>query len=337
VESYSKDLAVRLSALREVAQLLVQEYQAYHCKYINSCCPDPCIYSVGDIVFARRAVQLDASKELLDKLSYPFTGLWYITSSLKGASYDLELCSIPNRKMKKHSLDLSPYPLELVPFEPIDGPDNQHGQLYKPINANPYKEAGIKGFIPPMPFKETSQFLTTDQFHWLSLSELSDNLFPFHWLSEEECKQYFDGNLVSSLPVLHVGPPPSTPTYNTPRIPSISSLTTAIIRSADKLFFNSNLTSSNEAQEWRLVRVAFQESMSLYPLCLQDGRFLVELYICHPADSQYNALNQCFWLQYHTNSELQSPLSLMETHLIRPSATLVDYAPAISYLHSKNG
>ncbi len=66
--------------------------------------------------------------------------------------------------------------------------------------------------------------------------------------------------------------------------------------------------------------------MSLYQLCLQDGRFLVKFYICHPADSWYNAVNQWFWLQYHMDSKLQSPLSTMETHLIRLSATLVDYA-----------
>jgi hypothetical protein len=91
--------------------------------------------------------------------------------------------------MKKHALDMSSYPLELVPFEPINGPDNRYGQLHKPINANPYKEAGMRGFIPPMPFKETSQFLTTDQFHGPSLSKVNDDLFPLHWSSEEERKQ----------------------------------------------------------------------------------------------------------------------------------------------------
>ncbi len=197
IDSYLKDLAVHLSALCEVAQLLVQEHWAYHHKYINSHCPDPHIYSVGDIVFAGCAVWLDASKECADKLSYAFTGPWRITASLKGASYDLKHCSIPNQKMKKHALDMSLYLLELIPFEPIDGPDNWYGQLHKPINANPYKEAGIKGFIPPMPFKATSQFLTTDQFHWLSLSKLNNDLFPFHWLSKEECKQYFVGNSLS--------------------------------------------------------------------------------------------------------------------------------------------
>jgi hypothetical protein len=52
VESYSKDLAICLKALCEVAQLLVHEHWAYHCKLINSRRPDPCIYSIGNIVFA---------------------------------------------------------------------------------------------------------------------------------------------------------------------------------------------------------------------------------------------------------------------------------------------
>ena len=66
--------------------------------------------------------------------------------------------------------------------------------------------------------------------------------------------------------------------------------------------------------------------MSLYPSYLQDGRFLVEFYICRHSDSRFNAINQRFWLQYHTDSELQSPLSTMETHLVHPSDTSVDYA-----------
>ena len=66
--------------------------------------------------------------------------------------------------------------------------------------------------------------------------------------------------------------------------------------------------------------------MSSYPSCLQDGRFLVKFYISHPADSRYNATNTHFWLQYHTLGELQSPLSTMDTHLIRPSDSSKDYA-----------
>jgi hypothetical protein len=53
--------------------------------------------------------------------------------------------------------------------------------------------------------------------------------------------------------------------------------------------------------------------------------FLLEFFICHPSNLCINAINQRYWLQHHTLSKLQSPLSSMDTHLIRPSDTLVDY------------
>jgi len=56
VVTYSKELATHLSACREVAELLVQEQRAYHRELINARHPNPRVYSIGDIVFARRAV-----------------------------------------------------------------------------------------------------------------------------------------------------------------------------------------------------------------------------------------------------------------------------------------
>jgi hypothetical protein len=52
-----------------------------------------------------------------------------------------------------------PYPPELIPFQPVDGADNRYGQLYKPISANPFKEAGLKGFEPPAPFCAPASFI----------------------------------------------------------------------------------------------------------------------------------------------------------------------------------
>jgi hypothetical protein len=120
VESYSRDLATRLSALREVTQLLVQEHRPYHRELINSRHPDPHTYSVSDIVFTCRATRSDAVKGRVNKLTYAFTGPWRITAILKGASYKLEHCSTLHRKEKKHASNLSPYPLELIPFQPLD-------------------------------------------------------------------------------------------------------------------------------------------------------------------------------------------------------------------------
>ncbi len=329
MESYSQDFATRLSALRKVASILIQEQHAYHRKLINSPRPDPHTYSVGDMVFAHRALHSDASKGRVDKLQYAYTGPWRITGVLKGAPYDIEHCSPPHCKDKKHAFDLSPYPLELIPFEPVDGSDTQYGQLHKLIKANPFKEASIEGLTPTSPFLATAQYLTTDStlsFHWPSLSKLNDKMNEFKWSSEEEHRLYLSGDKIFTLPIMYTGPPPAAPSYPPPTIPELSTLTGLIIQSSDKLFFISHSIGSNKAREWRLVRVAFEDSLSSYPSCLQDGRFLLDFYICHPSNSRINAVNQRYWLQYHTMSELQSPLSSTETHLIRPSDTLVDYA-----------
>jgi hypothetical protein len=262
-------------------------------------------------------------------LIYTFTGPWHITASLKGALYKLKHCSTPHRKEKKHASNLSPYPLELIPFQPLNGPDTWYGQIYKPIMAHPFKEAGINGFNPITPFKTSTNFLTTNQdsdFHWPSLSELNDDLFPFPWLSDEEHRLYLSGDSISTHPIMYTGPPPSAPTYSAPTIPPLSILTWSIIQSSDKLFFISHSIGTNDTCKWQLVQVALQESMSLYPSCLQDGRFLVEFYISHPADLQYNAVNTCFWLQYHLVAELKSPPSTTDIHLIRPSDSSEDYA-----------
>jgi hypothetical protein len=164
VESYSKQLAVRLSACCEVAELLVNEQRPWHRALINSRCRDPRIYSPGDIVFARRATRSDASRECIGKLEYKLIGPWRIVESLHGSSYSIAYCLHPKRFEKKHASDLTPYPAELISFEPIDGADTQYGQLYWPIGANPFKEAGLKGFDPPAPFQVAQLFLDVGDF-----------------------------------------------------------------------------------------------------------------------------------------------------------------------------
>ena len=79
---------------------------------------------------------------------------------LDGASYELEHAKLPNRKDKKHASDLSPYLVELIAFEPMDGPNNCYGQLYKPISSTAlnedgktYDEASVHGFTPLSPYR----------------------------------------------------------------------------------------------------------------------------------------------------------------------------------------
>ncbi len=91
VELYSKQLAVRLSACCEVAEVLVNEQRAWHRALINSRRRDPRIYSPGDIVFARRVTRLDASREHVGKLEYKLTGPWRIVNPCMGAPIQLHI------------------------------------------------------------------------------------------------------------------------------------------------------------------------------------------------------------------------------------------------------
>jgi hypothetical protein len=176
---------------------------------------------------------------------------------------------MPNCNKKKHASDLSPYPLELIPFKLVKGSDTQYGQFHKPIQAGPYKEARIEGFKPLLSFNVPANYLTTDTalaFHWPSLLELNNKIVLFQSSSEDERRLYLSGDTVLTLPLMYTGPPPTAPTYPLPAIPELTILTRSIIQSFDQLFFISHSVGSNKARKWRLVQVAFKESMSFIPI-----------------------------------------------------------------------
>jgi hypothetical protein len=52
--------------------MLIEENRAYHREYINSRRPDPKIYSIGDTVFARRAIKSIALRGMVGKLQYAY-------------------------------------------------------------------------------------------------------------------------------------------------------------------------------------------------------------------------------------------------------------------------
>ncbi len=172
VITYSKELATCLSACCKVANFLVQEQRAYHCELINAWCPHPHVYSISDSVFAWCAVKSSSAKQQVDKLQYAFTGPWKIKAQLKGALHELKHCKVASKHEKKHTSDLSPYPVKLIPFLPVNGA-NTHWQLYKLIALHPFKETGIKRFTPPKLFKVPTHLAITGcctKFHWPSLS-----------------------------------------------------------------------------------------------------------------------------------------------------------------------
>ncbi len=110
---------------------------------INSCQRNPRIYKLNGIVFVCCAVWSDASKGCVGKLEFSFTSPWRIIGSADSGLYNIEHCRHPNWRMKKHAADLTPHPAELIPFEPINGPDTQYSQLCKAIDPHPFKVLNI--------------------------------------------------------------------------------------------------------------------------------------------------------------------------------------------------
>jgi hypothetical protein len=245
VESYAKQLSERLSSCRMIADLLVRKQRCWHRELVNSRRPDPCVYEVGDIVFARRATRSDSKRGRVDKLMHPYTGPWRIVKSLPGASYQLEFATNTKRCNKKHASNLLPYPLKLIPFAPLDNPDNRYSQLHKPFGTMPYKEAGIIGFRPPQPFAIALHFARRGDFkdfHWPTLAKLNDELdHDFAWRDDAEQDCYFSQDVVEEEIVMYHGPPPSPAIVHQPAVPSISTLVKAILDSTERLFFISHL------------------------------------------------------------------------------------------------
>jgi len=79
--------------------------------------------------------------------------------------------------------------------------------------------------------------------------------------------------------------------------------------------------------------------MASYSSCLIDGRYLVDLYISHPSNSCYNAINKHFWLQYYSQDDMMANLTSANTHLIHPSDSSKTYAsrhkllPFLNYIN----
>ena len=63
-----------------------------------------------------------------------------------------------------------------------------------------------------------------DDFHFPSINELNDKLFPFPWEKGEQLRIQEEFEEESTLPFFYTGPPPSPSTYKPPAILPISTL-----------------------------------------------------------------------------------------------------------------
>ena len=192
--------------------------------------------------------------------------------ALDGASYELDLVHSPGKREKKHAADLSPYPVKMIALQSLDGADNRFGQLYKPISAEPFASARLKGYYPTNPYRlEATATLNLrtpiEPFHWPTLSELNDDMDQHFWVQDWEYQKwrrdFFEAQWKPVPNLLHgtaPGPPPAAPWVSIPVIPSLEALNAVLVLSDDKLFFISFSIGPN-VREWRLAQLDFDASV----------------------------------------------------------------------------
>ena len=338
VVNFAVDQANLLACGRDIARELIHAHRAWHREYVNSKRPNPRLYAVGDSVFAKRAVKSNKKRGLVGKLMDAYTGPWSITSKLKGSSYGIKHRDT-GIESKRHAAHISPFPDELLPFLPVDGPDNQYGQIHTPMKKNPYQNAGLKGFEPCQPYKTAAAMtlaVEEEIIKFPTLAELNEECFE--WEEGEEDLVQDDESLCTVIEIFALTrsqtasakriPPPPREAPPASTVPAIGPLTANILASRDKLFFIAHAIPGSDASEWALVRIDLQLSIKTHPTALQDGRFLAQFYTCHPADKRYNAANQRYWLEYLPILEAADPFRNKHTHLIRPSNDSESYAVA---------
>jgi len=334
VQSFASEQATLLACGRAIARELIAHNRAYHREYINARRPAPRIYAVGDMVWACRSVRSNKQRGQVEKLMNAWTGPWEVIEKVAGSSYLLKHRDT-GKTGKRHAAFLSPFPPQLLPLLPIDGPDNRYGQLHRPISPAAYKNAGIKGFVPtqPMQTMHVSCLATgasdPDIIHFPTLSELNAELDD--WDDAEYNSIFSDSSLcidVEAFSAQSLAPPPPQETPSDPPVPTISELTSKLIASKDKLYFIAHRIPGSTVSEWCLVQINLRDSARQHPPCLQDGKFLADFYVCHPSDKLFNATNQRFWLEYHPAHTPTSFTRQRTAHLIRPSPESTRYAIA---------
>ena len=269
-------------------------------------------------------------------------GPWIVLRRLKGASYECKH-SNTGKVDKFHASHLSPIPKELVPYGPVDGPDNQFGQLNKPLSTEAYKEAGIEGFVPPQPiqFPGRQSFDDADipsnvapaahnTTHLIDFKD-PDLHFPTLWELNQELELWDNDDVDKWIDDQQPVQSTETPIFATKisPIPTASRLAGAIVRSRSRLFFISWKQPHLVRREWHLVQVQLDSSISLNPTCLESGKYLVNFFICHPRDKGQHPRNQRWWLEYHASSSV-ARLHQGDYHLLRPDDHSMAYAKANS-------
>ena len=340
VKSFAEELCTLLPKCRDVYKHLIAEHRAFHREYRISQLSNTRKFALNDIVFTNVQVQSNTKRGKVGKLSYTKRGPYEIIQVLPGGSYKLKLQRTGNI-IKKHGSDLILSPKFIKPFEPLKGPDQAFGDIDKKKVDNPFEVIRIEKYNPVQPWKQTaraasSQLIFKDDEKiekFPTVAQLDDTMIdscswpepginPFSPSIEVvECIK--DNINDENDHLINTKPQPKEKVMCFPVI-KINTIIANILQATDKLFFVRYQLPNEKRGEWKLVQVVFKLSVKKRPSCLNDGKFLVDFYICHPHDIKLQSEQQRFWKEYHRQVNHRTLGD--DYHLIQPSQLSAEQA-----------
>ena len=135
---------------------------------------------IGENFPSRCTVCSDKKQGIFAKVKNPYTGRWGIIGKELSSSYRSHHV-FTKCIDKSHATHISPFSIQHLPFELIDGPDNQYGQMHAMLRKDPYIEASIEGFQPYQPYVELPTpkafIVIPEGYTFPSLVEPNDEMF----------------------------------------------------------------------------------------------------------------------------------------------------------------
>ena len=332
VFEYTKQLIALLKESREIYRILIEEHRAMHRELKNAEISKPRSFELDDLVLIRRQVQSNKKKELVDKSQYAFTGPWKIVSNLQNGSYLLQHINNPNKKEKRHASMIELCPSYFIPQKPLIGAHNSFSKIHKDLTHKRFKDAGVN----ETPIGSTDTRLSSTVQLSVLATEISTTLPPFPSISELD-EEYNDSITSNNNEIDDIEETndlddeiartikPESNQMSNESFTDISVLLPKIINSDDKLFFISHNFTGQDRKEWKVVQIDSKTTMALNPNVLKDGKFLVNILIQHPNDSEYHLTQRRFWPYYHHKNIAINEYS-SSFQLIRPAPESEAYA-----------
>lgn len=276
---------------QKILQLLTEERRTYHRERANET-RNQQLFQLGDLVMVRVAVQSQAAKNRVAKLTYRLRGPYEVVDVLERGAYNLQKFGKPDGpKVKHHAENISMLPPAIRPVEPLDGPDLRYlNNAHAPI-PHPLKKAFDIKLYNEVWFSQPLNASPPKLLRALDDDNLQDQVVP----------SLLNSATVTRMPgLMRVPTVTSDFDFETPHRRPLE-LWQAIMDSEDKLFFVSFRPEGTLRARWFLVGVDLEQTTltaEQHGNPRESGVYYAHFYARHPADHNETDPNARWWPEW---------------------------------------